>query len=171
MATFEHLQRRSERFGVELGDRAEFLLRLTVGESLQGNSEFRHVVGKRPPLPLDSFTLLLRFALAMPFNFGSDASVFDGLQTVTVQAPDAEEGFTAQALKRPVTLRELELSNGIYLPGDVRWHFASADLEADPVVGTLIVESGGRTWSVVERDASVFGTRHTCTARYLGDGS
>lgn len=107
----------------------------------------------------------------MPFNFGSDASVFDGLQTVTVQVPNAEEGFAAQALKRPVTLRELELSNGLLLPGDVRWHFASTDLTAEPVVGTQIIEASGVTWSVVDRDDGVFGTRRTCTARYLGDGS
>lgn len=106
----------------------------------------------------------------MPFEFEPDASVFDGLRTVTVQVPDAAEGFAAQALKRPVTLHELEQSSGLLQPGDIRWHFASADLAADPVVGTLIIEAGGAKWSIVDRNVSVFGTRLTCTARFLGDG-
>jgi len=94
-------------------------------------------------------------------------AAFDGRQPVTVLVPDAEEGASVLGLKRPLTLRELELSHGAYLPGDVRWHFVAADLEDSPTVGTLITEADGRVWSVVDLDAGVFGGRCTCTARLV----
>src|SRR5690349_16892626 len=106
--------------------------------------------------------------MTLPIDFSTDADVFDGLQNVAVQLPDAGEPMTAAALKRPITLRELELSNGLYLPGDVRWHFSATGLSQSPVVGTLITESDGRTWSVIEMEGAVFGARYTCTARSVG---
>ena len=100
-------------------------------------------------------------------DFSADAAVFDGRQSVTVEPPDAAVPFTIDALKRPVTLREMELSGGLYLPGDVRWHFAAPSLEAEPIVGTLITENDGRVWSVIDLEATVFGGRRTCTARLV----
>ena len=106
--------------------------------------------------------------MSLPLDFTDDAAVFDGLQTVMVQLPESEETVEVSALKRPITLRELELSNGQYLPGDVRWHFAATSLAEAPIVGALIVESDGRTWSVVDSEHAVFGGRYTCTARPVG---
>jgi hypothetical protein len=100
-------------------------------------------------------------------DYGADPNVFDGRQQVNVEVPEAEEGFTAWALKRPVTERELELSGGLYMPGDVRWHFAATSLEEEPVVGTLISETGGRVWSVIDVQDGVFGARCTCTSRLV----
>ena len=99
-------------------------------------------------------------------DYGADTNVFDGREQVTVEVPD-EDAFTAWALKRPVTERELELSGGLYMPGDVRWHFAATDLEQEPVVGTLITEAGGRVWSVIDTRDGVFGARCTCTGRLV----
>ena len=106
--------------------------------------------------------------MSLPLDFSTDADVFDGLQPVTLQPPDDGEPVVASALKRPITLRELELSNGLYLPGDVRWHFSATGLIQEPIVGTLITEADGRTWSVVEMEGAVFGARYTCTARSVG---
>jgi hypothetical protein len=102
-------------------------------------------------------------------DFSADLTMFDGRQTVTVEVPDAEP-FMTDALKRPVTLREMELSGGLYQPGDVRWHFAAPSLAAEPIVGTLISESGGCVWSVIDSQATVFGGRQTCTARLVAGG-
>ena len=106
----------------------------------------------------------------MPFEFqmGDDAAVFDGLETVALLRPGDEEATTAVALKRPLTLRELELSGGAYLPGDVRFHFSAAALVEEPMVGTVITDGDGRTWTVIEMDDGVLGARCTCTARPVG---
>lgn len=106
--------------------------------------------------------------MTLPIDFSADADVFDGLQPVTVQLPDDSEPLSVAALKRPITLRELELSNGLYLPGDVRWHFSATGLAQEPVVGTLLTEADGRTWSVIDMEGAVFGARYTCTARAVG---
>jgi hypothetical protein len=107
--------------------------------------------------------------MTLPLDFSNDADVFDGRQPVTVQLPEADEPLALVVLKRPITLRELELSNGLYLPGDVRWYFSATGLTQAPVVGTLITEVDGRTWSVIDVAGAVFGARYTCTARSVGE--
>lgn len=107
--------------------------------------------------------------MSLPLDLSGDAEVFDGLQLVTVELPDAAGSFSALALKRPLTLREIELSAGSLLPGDVRWHFSAADLPATPIVETLITEADGRVWTVIIAAAAVFGGRRTCTARVVED--
>jgi hypothetical protein len=105
--------------------------------------------------------------MPLPLDYGDDPTVFDGRQEVSVEVPEAAEAFSAWALKRPIALRELELSGGSLLPGDVRWHFAADELEDEPVVGTLVTESGGRVWSVIEYETRAFNARVTCTARLV----
>lgn len=99
-------------------------------------------------------------------NYRTDTSVFDGRQAVTIALPDVEP-FTALGLKRPVTNREMEISGGLYMPGDVRWHFVAASLEAAPIVGSLIIETDGRVWSVIDLAATIFGGQQTCTTRLV----
>jgi len=100
-------------------------------------------------------------------NYRNDTSIFDGRQSVTIALPETHEPFTAFGLKRPVTTREMEVSGGLYMPGDVRWHFVAASLDAAPIVGTLITESGGRVWSVVDTQATVFGGQLSCISRLV----
>lgn len=101
-------------------------------------------------------------------DFTNDCGLFDGRQAVTLRLPASSDDAAAAGLKRPLTQRELELSGGAYLPGDVRWHFEAACLTIEPIVGTQIVEADGRTWVVVGRSDGVFGSRCTCTARPVG---
>src|SRR5436190_23774575 len=100
-------------------------------------------------------------------NYRTDTSVFDGRQAVTIALPETDEPFTALGLKRPVTTREMEVSGGLYMPGDVRWHFVAASLEAVPIVGSLITETDGRVWSVIDLTATIFGGQQTCTTRLV----
>lgn len=92
---------------------------------------------------------------------GSEAITFVSVGTTTVDDDGsvAESGNTstavASALRREVSLREVQESGGRYQVGDVWWTIPQVLLVASPKAGDRIT-AGSETWHVVEvRDSTL----------------
>lgn len=97
-------------------------------------------------------------------NFDDDFAVFDGAQSVIPQLEGDGASAPLAGLARPLSLREIEASGGVYLPGDVRWHFDAA-VGTIPEPGTAFLDADGTSWTVLEMRNVVLGSRGSCIAR------
>lgn len=103
-------------------------------------------------------------------DLSNDFAVFDGAQNVVIRGPRTSSGVApaeqpTAALRRAVTVREIEASHGKYAAGDVRWHFPAAAITAAPALGSMIVDTDGRAWTILETSHETLGSRWRCTAR------
>ena len=103
------------------------------------------------------------------FDPSSDfQDVTDGLQLVTVATPGSSEVTEVpHALRRAVTAREAQRSAGRLTAADVAWHLPAAELPEPPEPGDLILEAGGRRWTVLEVQRATLDARWRCLARDL----
>lgn len=97
-------------------------------------------------------------------DFDDDFAVFDGAQEVLPVVEGDPSSTPLSGLKRPLSLREIEASGGVYQVGDVRWHFDAA-VTALPAVDDVFAEADGTQWTVVEVRSAVLGSRASCVAR------
>lgn len=87
----------------------------------------------------------------------------DGGETVTVtQAVTLTEQTVENALKRPLSLREIELFTGVLTYGDVKFNLPAAGLDFAPDIDDVIAEAGGQTWEIKAVDLLALGTRYRC---------
>ena len=95
-------------------------------------------------------------------------SVADALQPVTVATPGSSEvAEVAQALRRGVTTREAQRSAGRLTAADVAWHLPAAELPEPPALGDVILDAGGRRWTVLQVQRATLDGRWRCLARDL----
>jgi hypothetical protein len=92
-----------------------------------------------------------------------DMDSLDGGQTVTMtQAVTLTEQTVEHALKRPLSLREIELFTGVLTYGDMKFNLPAADLDFAPDIDDVITELGGQTWDIKAVDLLALGTRYRC---------
>jgi hypothetical protein len=96
------------------------------------------------------------------------ATIADGLESVTLERRDGG-GATplANALRRAVTTREAEQSDGRYTAADVRWHLDASELTEPPRLGDRLLDTAGETWTVLETRLATGGSRWACLCRNL----
>ncbi len=96
------------------------------------------------------------------------ATVADDLESVTLLRRDGGGSTTlANALRRAVTTREAEQSDGRYTAADVRWHLDASELAAPPRLGDQLLDTAGETWTVLETRLATGGSRWECVSRNL----
>lgn len=108
--------------------------------------------------------------MSASLDVSNDFAVFDGAETVTLHGPRTSNGVeptavSLPALRRVLTVREVEASNGKYAASDVRWHLPDAELPNAPALGSVIVDADGRAWTILEATRVTLGSRWSCTAR------
>lgn len=108
--------------------------------------------------------------MSASLDVSNDFAVFDGAEIVTLCEPRSSSGVepaavTTPALRRKLTVREIEASRGKYTASDVRWHLPDAELPTAPALGSLIVDGAGRAWTILEASRVTLGSRWSCTAR------
>jgi head-tail adaptor len=97
-----------------------------------------------------------------------DLGCFDGLEGVHVSLPgNSTPVAVAGALRRSVTTREAEASDGTYTASDLKWHLPVAQLESAPPLGSVITAADGEPWTVLEVAAQTLGERWLCWTRNL----
>ena len=93
----------------------------------------------------------------------ADLSTLDGRETITItQAVTMTQQTVANALKRPLSLREIEVFAGTLGHGDVKFNFPLAGTTFAPDVNDVITDSGGKDWDVKAVDLLSLGTRYRC---------
>lgn len=70
-----------------------------------------------------------------------------------------------KALRRAISVRELRASEGMYRPGDVRWHLHYSQIASPPSLGATIIDAVGTEWIVLNVDRQAFDTRWACACR------
>ena len=99
----------------------------------------------------------------MPEPDLDDLEFLDGGQIVTVtQAGTLTEQTVAGALKRPLSLREIDLFAGTLTHGDAKFNLAVSETSFAPAVGDTLSDSDGRDWEIEAVDLLSFGTRYRC---------
>lgn len=108
--------------------------------------------------------------MSASLDLSHDFAVFDGAETVTLRGPRTSNGVepaavSLPAMRRVLTVREVEASRGKYAANDVRWHLPDAELPTGPALGSVIVDGAGRAWTILEATRVTLGSRWSCTAR------
>ena len=99
---------------------------------------------------------------------GDLANVVDGLEAVSVTRRGSSASTTvAHALRQAVKTREAQRSQGRYTAGDVVWQLPTAELAEPLRPGDILVDAGGRRWTVLEAAQAALASRWRCVARNL----
>jgi hypothetical protein len=101
-------------------------------------------------------------------NLNDDLSSADGLETVTITQAGTLEEQTASALRRPVSLREIEASGGALQHGDVKFQVPAEGLTFAPDTGDTLTD-GADLWDVLDADLVVMRSRYQLWCRYSGE--
>lgn len=97
-----------------------------------------------------------------------DLKLFDGVESVTLRSADASaEVLIEHGLRRGVTAREAEASQGKYTQADAKWHLPAEETSFAPEVGMRLEDEAGTTWTILQVERLALGTRWTCWARDL----
>lgn len=103
-------------------------------------------------------------------NVSTDYQVFDGLETVLYGRGDLSAiGTWTNVLRRELTTREVEASNGVYRAGDLRLTVPNAVLGVDgpPQIGDRIAFTTelSTVYLIVTVDRLTMGSRFRCVVR------
>jgi len=97
-----------------------------------------------------------------------DHEVFDGGEPLLFrQAGTGACDRIPHALRRGVSLSELNNSRGVLRQGDVRWDAPAAGLAFAPAPGDQFQAADGQLWTILRVEQAVFGTRFRCWSRNL----
>jgi head-tail adaptor len=107
----------------------------------------------------------------MPSDFDPSTDfpdVVDQLEAVTVRDVSASTNTpVASALRRAVTTREAEASEGKYTESDVVWHLPASLLASPPAVGDTITDASANVWTILEVQQAAADSRWRCVARVV----
>ncbi len=107
----------------------------------------------------------------MPIQFdptGDFSSVVDRVEAVTVKRPGSSQtSSTTGALRRAVTTREAQASQGEYTLSDVVWHLPAGDVTEPPRPADIIVDGDGTLWTVLDVSQTTADSRWRCVCRNL----
>ena len=107
--------------------------------------------------------------MAIQFDPTDDfASVIDNMEAATVQRPGSSQtSSTNGALRRAVTTREAQTSQGEYTLSDVVWHLPADDIVEPPRPADIIVDGDGTRWTVLDVSRTTADSRWRCVCRNL----
>lgn len=94
-------------------------------------------------------------------------SVVDGIEPVTLLRPGTPLAIELAALRGAVSQREAAASTGRYTAADVAWHLPGRTFTPEPRVGDLLVDGGGRRWTILSVTRATCGARWRCICRSL----
>ena len=97
---------------------------------------------------------------------GDFEALTDDLKAVTLVKRDATEVAITKALRRAISHREAANSDGKYISGDVRFHFATSQVAARPELGAYIEDDDGN-WRILEVGTETLNNRYACVCRNL----
>lgn len=101
-------------------------------------------------------------------HFDHDDAVFDGTEPVTLRRRGEATGLSiVRALRRAVSQRESDPSDGICRAADVRWHLPAHEVADAPTPGATIVDTAGEVWTVLSVERATLGNRFACACRNL----
>lgn len=108
----------------------------------------------------------------MPFDPRGDFELLvDGLATVTYEPPHQDGSAwpvqVVKALRRAVSRREIEASNGLALNSDTRWHVSCLILTGEPRIGGVIVEADDTRWTILDVARETLGSRWAMNCRNM----
>ncbi len=96
------------------------------------------------------------------------ALVADGLEAATLQRRDGIAATALRyALRRTMTVREAEQSNGRYTTADLNWHLDASELTEPPRLGDRLLDAASEVWTVLEACLTTGGSRWLCVCRNL----
>ena len=95
-------------------------------------------------------------------DLSQDSLYIDGQETITIASASPAASQNVSAVKRRLSLRELEVSDGDFVRGDVKFLFPSAGLDFEPLAGHTITDASAKEWDVIFVELLVLGTRYSC---------
>ena len=98
---------------------------------------------------------------------GDFVAVCDGLQAVTLADREGDTDAVAHALRRAVSLREADASDGLYTASDVHWHLPQEEVAGAPVLGGTITDADDEEWTILATSDDTLGDRWDCICRNL----
>jgi len=102
------------------------------------------------------------------FNPSTDlVDIVEGLEPVTLHRRGGPQTSIARALRRAVTTREPDASDGQVTLSDVHWHLPAAECPDRPSLGDALMDSAGDRWTVLAVAVSVLAGRWDCACRNL----
>jgi len=104
--------------------------------------------------------------MAVVFSPSTDfEDITDGLEAVTLVRRGKTSTSVAKALQRAISTHEVEISDGKYRAGDVRWHLPAAEVTTAPEPGDKIKDAGGNYYTLLDVQAATLENRWRCIAR------
>ncbi len=105
--------------------------------------------------------------MTLALAIADDLDVFDGLAaaTLTHRADSSSDNVTG--VKRSISTREAADSDGKYTTDDVRFHFKTNEVSADPLPGDTITDASGVVWTILAVQRDTLSTRWRLISRRL----
>ena len=98
----------------------------------------------------------------------NDLQYVDSIESVSFFQPASEiRTLITAALKRQVTTREAEASNGVSTRSDVHWHLPTSELPDTPQLGATITDSENTIWTVLAVSPTNLDANWRCQSRNL----
>ncbi len=98
----------------------------------------------------------------------NDLQYVDALESVSFLQPAAgTPTLITGALRRQVTTREAEATDGVYTRSDVHWHLPTSELPTAPQLGATITDSENTIWTVLAVSPTNLDANWRCQSRNL----
>lgn len=112
--------------------------------------------------------------MTLTLSLSDDWQIFDGLETATLRdylsgsdSLTSGTALTSCVLRRNVTTKEAEASNGKYTTADVVWHVPKSQYSTQPALGGKVVDSSSVSWTILEAQYNVIRNMWRLTTRAL----
>jgi len=107
--------------------------------------------------------------MTIALNVATDfVDVVDGLEAVTfLERGGGTTQAITKALRRQISRREAEASNGKYQASDTIWHVSQTELASQPQPGATITDGEGTIWTALESSRDTLTSRWRCVCRNL----
>lgn len=100
-----------------------------------------------------------------------DLAAADGGETVTiVQAGTLAEQSAANAVRRAVSLGEIEASGGTFTHGDFKFHVPAVGLSFVPAAADTLTDAATRQWDILAVDLLAMQSRYRLWCRASSGG-
>lgn len=86
--------------------------------------------------------------MSITLDFSADFAVFDNKGTVSIQSREGGDPVSTAAIRRWITTREAQASDGKYTSDDVTFHISGVSLGITPTIGDTITE-GSTGWTIL----------------------
>lgn len=112
-------------------------------------------------------------------DYGGSQAKLPGRETVTYRAATSsgyDDSSVANAIRYPITLKEMQASYGVYVSGDVVWTLGERELAGiSPKPRDVLLDDAGDSWTILDAAHAMLGrfwrvnTRNLAIANQLYD--